>query len=98
MTSESSPRGDLNAAIAATLNGERAAAGLTFEQLADKTGISARSLKRYLSGTARDPRDLTVTSLGEITMALNISIGEVIRRAEQRLERGSGSPPGRKSS
>lgn len=78
------PKGGLNAAIAATLNGERVAQGYTFDQLADTTGISARSLKRYLSGAERD---LTVATLGTIATALELPIHEVIRRAELWLER-----------
>lgn len=76
-------RGDLNAAVAATLNGERVAAGLTFEQLASKTGISARSLKRYLSGVERD---IKVNTLAQIAGPLGLSLTEVIRRSELRRE------------
>ena len=76
-------RTGLNAAIAATLNGERVALGLTFDDLADKSGISARSLKRYLSST---DRDIKVDVLARVAQAMDISVDEVIRRADQRLD------------
>ena len=69
--------------MAATLNGERAAQKLTFDQLADKTGISARSLKRYLSA---EERNMTITHVGEIAKALGLSLTEVVRRTEMRQE------------
>ena len=45
---------DLNAALAATLNGERVRGGLTFDQLAASSGISKRTLLRLLSTVERD--------------------------------------------
>lgn len=79
MNTGNGPKGGLNAAVAATLNGERVAQGYTFDQLADMTGISARSLKRYLSGAERD---LTVATLGTIAAALDLPLTEVIHRAD----------------
>lgn len=81
MDNQKAPAMGLNAAIAATLNGERVAAGLTFDQLAERTGISARTLKRYLSSMERN---LTVTVLGDIAVALDIPLSEVIRQSVRR--------------
>ena len=74
--------GDLNSAVAATLNGERVAVGLTYEQLAERSGIPLRSLKRYISKT--HDRLITVDALGRLAVALDLPIVEIMRRAEQR--------------
>lgn len=51
---KSPERSGLNAALAATLNGERVRAGLTFAELAKRSGISERTLMRLLSTVERD--------------------------------------------
>lgn len=46
---EDDPAKGLNAAVAAVLNGERTAAGMTFDELAAVSDISKRTLMRLLS-------------------------------------------------
>lgn len=70
-------------AIAATLNGERAASGLTYDDLAEKAGIPKRSLMRYISPSAN--RDIPFGVLAKLSRALNISYAELFRRVELRL-------------
>lgn len=90
MTTEKRPQEGLNAAIAATLNGERVAAGLSFDELAQRTGISARTLKRYLSSVERH---IDVNTLGSISVALDVPLAEVLRSASRRLDRGDTPAP-----
>lgn len=84
-TVEKDPSKGLNAALAATLNGERVASGMTFEQLAAKTGISKRTLLRQLSTTERH---LDISHVAVIAAAFEMSVPEVLAAAEARLERG----------
>lgn len=79
----------LNAAIAATLNGERVAVGMTFDELADKTGISARSLKRYLSSA---DRDISIPILARLSVAMDLPVLEIVARAERRRNPPPTSP------
>lgn len=69
------------AAIAAQLRAERAAAGLTIEDLSALSGASRSSVFRYLSGA----RDIGVGSLFAITQAMGLSVAEFTRRAEDRI-------------
>lgn len=57
---------DLNTALAATLNGERVRAGLTFAELAKRSGISERTLMRLLSTVERDIDIRVLEVLAEI--------------------------------
>jgi len=83
-TVEKDPAKGLNAAVAATLKGELAASGLTFDQLALATGISKRTLLRQLSTVERD---LSVASIAAIATTFNMTLSEVMEAAERRLER-----------
>lgn len=81
---EKDPTRGLNAAVAATLNGERVASGLTFDALAERSGINKRQLIRMLSA---QERHIDVANLAAISNALGVSPGYVVRLATERLER-----------
>lgn len=85
------PSQGLNAALAATLNGERVAAGLTFDELATVTGIPKRTLLRKVSTTERH---LNIEDVRRIADALGVPLVDVMVRAEGRLERGRTKAPG----
>lgn len=78
------PSEGLNAALAATVNGERVAAGMTFDQLAAASGIPKRTLLRKVSTTERH---LNVEDVAALAAALGLTVVEVLARAEDRLER-----------
>lgn len=69
-----------NAAVAAVLNGERTAAGLTYEELAARTGLSKRTLMRLLSTLERD---IDVNVLAAIAEAFNLTPAQTMARAEE---------------
>lgn len=83
---ENDPSKGLNAAVAATLNGERAAVKMTFDQLAIETGISKRTLLRLLSTTERH---IDVQALETIAAALELNVQDVVDAAVARLGRTS---------
>lgn len=68
-------------AIVAQLRAERAAAGLTIDDLTARTTLGRASVTRYLSGD----RDIPMKALFELAHALGLTPGEFIRRAEQRM-------------
>lgn len=78
------PADGLNGALAATLNGERVASGMTFDQLSRITGISTRTLLRKLS---KVERHLDIEDVRRIAAAYGLTVVEVLVRAEDRLER-----------
>lgn len=86
-TVEKDPDKGLNAALAATLKGELAASGMTFDQLAAATGISKRTLLRQLSTRERH---LNIDHVAAIAATFNLTAAEVLAAAEARLERGRG--------
>lgn len=85
-TVEKDPSKGLNAALAATLNGERAAAGMTFEELGAATGISKRTLMRILSTTERH---IGVSQVAVIAEQFGLSAAQVFAMAEDRMERAA---------
>jgi len=87
MTIEKDPAKGINAALAATLNGERVAAGMTFDQLAAATGISKRTLLRQLSSMERH---IGIADAANIAEQFNLSLGEALAMAERRMRRGQG--------
>lgn len=89
---EKDPAKGLNAALAATLNGERTAAGMTFDQLAAATGISKRTLLRKISTTERA---LDIEEAAIIAAQFDLTLGEALSMASQRVARMEGK--GRKS-
>lgn len=85
--STNDPDMSLNDALAATLNGERVRAGLTFDALATKSGISKRQLMRLLS-TAE--RDIDVPVLDTLAAVFHTSSSQLVADAEEWRSRPSG--------
>ena len=83
-TVEKDPSTGLNAALAATLNGERVASGMTFDELATETGISKRTLLRQLSTTERH---IDIDDAARIASAFGLSVVDVLTTATERLDR-----------
>lgn len=83
---EKDPSKGLNAALAATLNGERAASGVTFDQLAATTGISKRTLLRQLSTLERH---IDINDAATIAAQFDLTLGEALAMAEARLARNT---------
>lgn len=83
-TVEKDPAKGLNAALAATLNGERVASGMTFDELARATGISKRTLLRQLSTMERH---IDISHVAVIAAAFDLSVVDVLAAAEARLDR-----------
>lgn len=85
----------MNAAVAATLNAERVAAGYTFEGLADVVGISKRTLMRQLSTTERH---IDIHDLAALAGVFGLSPGDVLEMAQERMSRPNmGGPKSNKS-
>jgi len=85
MTSiEKDPAKGLNAALAATLNGERTAAGMTFDQLAAATGISKRTLLRQLSTLERH---IDIADAVTIAAQFDLTLVQALAMATERMER-----------
>ncbi|GGZ97143.1 hypothetical protein GCM10010371_66260 [Streptomyces subrutilus] len=66
--------------LAAALRGLRAAAGLTYDELAVRTGLSAATLKRAASGRYV-PAWETVTAITEVCGDLHRDVGQLWQRA-----------------
>lgn len=79
------------AAFAAQLRAERAVAGMSQDELAKRTGISASTILRLEAGS----RVMDTAQLGAICRALGITIGTFAIRAEGRMlaERDADAPP-----
>ena len=67
--------------IARLLNDERLQKGVTQAELAESTGISQSQISKQLRGT----RDINIDELSAIADALDISLIELIRKAEQEI-------------
>lgn len=87
-TVEKDPAKGLNAALAATLNGERVASGMTFDELAAETGISKRTLLRQLSTMERN---IDISHVASMAAAFGLTVVDVMLAAEARMGR---SPKG----
>lgn len=72
---------DIQAAIADELRSERAIQRMTMDELAESAGMVKITMHRYMQGN----RDIPVKALADICRALNVSMGEIIDRAESRL-------------
>lgn len=80
MVTEKRPDQGLNAAVSAVLRGERAASGLTIEQLAAKASLSTPTVQRLLSNR----RGLTIDYLERLCGALDLSPVHVLALAVER--------------
>ena len=65
----------------AQLRAERAAAGMTQEELAIAAGVSKRALARYLAGE----RVMSVRIMDDLAVALGLDFRTLFERAEERL-------------
>lgn len=83
-TRQSDPALGLNAAVAAVLEGERAAAGWTLRELADASGVSYRTLQRLLK--SRD-RHIDIAVLGQLAEAFHVQPEAIIATARERQAR-----------
>lgn len=84
---EKDPTKGLNAAVAAVLNGERAAQGMTFDDLAQHSGLSKSTLLRLLGSNLEKRRDIDVAQLAAIAFALALDPTDVFADAVARMER-----------
>lgn len=85
-TVEKDPAKGLNAALAATLKGELAASGMTFDQLAEATGISKRTLLRQLSEMSRH---IDIADAANIASQFDLTLPQALALAEARMARTS---------
>lgn len=69
---------DMNEALAKAVNAERGAAGMTIKELAEKTGISERTLIRLLNSE----RDIRVNQLAAFAKVFNITPVKLVEEAE----------------
>lgn len=83
-TIERDPSRGLNAAVAATLNGERSAAGKSFQDLADMIGVSKRTMLRQLS---TKERHIGTNELDAMAAAFGLTADQVIAMARERMNR-----------
>lgn len=67
--------------IARLLNDERLRKGITQAELSESTGISQSQISKQMRGT----RDINIDELSAIADALDISLVELIRKAEQEI-------------
>ena len=73
---------DIQSAIADMLRAERAIQELTMDELAERAKMPKITLHRYMKGQ----RDIPLKALATICKALGVPMGEIIERAEHRLE------------
>ena len=70
----------LNAAIAATLRAERAAAGLSQVELSKRSGLGYQTVMRLEKGE----RSPSIAQLVAICSVLGLSMSQLVERAEER--------------
>lgn len=73
---------NLATVIAQQLRAERAAAGLTHKELAERAGLKEQSVIRYLT----EKRDIDTPTLGALCDALNLTPQELVVRAVDRIK------------
>ena len=74
-------------AFAAQLRAERAAQGLTQDELSKRSGIGKQTILRIENGQ----RVMDTAQLGDLCRALGISIITFVMRAEERLQQEQGA-------
>lgn len=85
MQLSTTPADGLNGAVAAVLRGERAVAGMTIEELSERSGVPRVSVQRFLAG--RRPINLDV--LQSLCAGLRILPEDVVVQARERQRRAS---------
>ncbi|KAB2808353.1 hypothetical protein F9L07_22825 [Pimelobacter simplex] len=81
------PREGLNAAVAAQIRAEAAAARLSDKALAEKAGVNYASLRRWLGKDKGNERHIDVAVLAELARAVGSTSAEIVAGAEERLGR-----------
>lgn len=82
----------MNAAVAAQIRAEAAAAQMNDKELADKAELNYASLRRWIGKDAGNERHIDVAVLSAIADALGMTVAEIVRRAQARLdEQGGGN-------
>ena len=71
----------LNGAVAAILRGRKSEKLLTYEQLAERTGMSVRTVKRLL----HDQTDIALGHLVKFADAFDTTAYEIMQKADQSL-------------
>jgi transcriptional regulator with XRE-family HTH domain len=79
-------------AFAAQLRAERAAAGMSQDDLVEATGISKSAIARIETGV----RVMDTAQLGKFCRALGISIATFAMRADERMRAETEQPPTRR--
>lgn len=69
-------------ALAAQLRAERAASGMTQDELAQRVGVSKMTIRRYLTGE----RPVVIPHFVELAAAFGLTPDELIRRSNERTE------------
>lgn len=87
MTPIPGPHEGLNAAVAAQIQAERAAKGLTVKQLAEASDVHYGSLRRYL----KCERDIDVATAEALASALGLEVIDLVADAMKRMERQGGA-------
>lgn len=88
----SDPRTGLNGAVAAVLNGERVNAPLSYDELADASGLNRQTLLRLLSPTNKVRRHIDLETLSILAAVFHRTPIDIVSEAEARLARGEGRP------
>jgi transcriptional regulator with XRE-family HTH domain len=76
----STPADGLNAATAAVLRGERAVAGMTIEELSERSGVPKVSVQRFLAGR----RAINLDVLEALCAGLRLAPEDVLVQARER--------------
>lgn len=78
---EKDPARGLNGAIAAELRAERAAMKITFDDVAERSGLSKRTVLRLFNAE----RAVTMAYLEAVCEAMGVQMSHITERAEARL-------------
>ena len=73
---------NLASAVAQQLRAERGAAGLTYKDIAERTGLAEQSVMRYFT----EKREINTSVLGALCDALGVTPQDLLRRAVERIK------------
>ena len=77
------PRSDLSACFADQLRAERAAKRMSRAELSSASGLSAKTIQRLED----NDREMNTDQLARLCRALEVSLVDFVRRAEERMSR-----------
>lgn len=80
---------DINEATSKAIGAERAIAGVTIRELAEKAGIPLTSLQRVLQAD----REIKINQIAKIAAALDVYPHEIVEHAERIMERENRTTP-----